>query len=323
MIQSLPDLRQSALNQAQHRHRLPADDPRAVHTLSLQQCRSAAKDLLEALRRGDDGIRATRYPGDPLLQPATVTLADAQQIIAREHGLPSWQKLEQHIDATGRSEQMLAAGSPVALDTPGPVLHIRCGTDIRDTLAIAGFEGDYLCFSDPYIQGPVPAMRDVDEFVRLRSEFIAGNGWRTPDQAYAGFTDQYQSLGELDRYPVIAGWFEQDAYDVLVFLKLLDHFSRNDLAPERIRYLCIGQYPGVQRFNGLGQLPASAMRVLWDHFQPITQLELRCAQQCWEAYTEATPQNMSAIIQQADFPFPPILPALQRHIQELPGVRDG
>ncbi|MET0091078.1 MAG: DUF1835 domain-containing protein [Candidatus Thiodiazotropha sp.] len=323
MIQSLPGLRSSALDRSQHLPGFPADDPRVLHTLSLQQCLAMATDLYEALRQGGDWIRATRYSGNRVLHPQSVTFADAQWIIAREQGLNNWAELEQHIVATDRAERMLEKEPPAALDAQAPVLHIRCGTDIRDALAIAGFQGDFLCFADPFIQGPVPAIKDVDELIRLRSDFIAGNGWRTAEQAHAELTAQYLALNELNRYATIACWFEQDAYDVLVFLKLLDHCCRTGLSAERIRYLCIGHYPGVQRFNGLGQLSASAMRVLWEHFQPITQAEMRFAQQCWEAYTAASPQHMVTILQKENLPFPPIRPGLQRHIQELPGVHDG
>ena len=37
------------------------------------------------------------------------------------------------------------------------VLHIRCGDDIRDKLAEAGVEGDFLSFADPAWLGPPPA----------------------------------------------------------------------------------------------------------------------------------------------------------------------
>lgn len=35
-------------------------------------------------------------------------------------------------------------------------LHIRCGSDIREALALGGIPGDYLEFSDPVCQGPLP-----------------------------------------------------------------------------------------------------------------------------------------------------------------------
>ena len=35
-------------------------------------------------------------------------------------------------------------------------LHIRCGSDIRQTLTKAGFVGDFLEYSDPICEGPVP-----------------------------------------------------------------------------------------------------------------------------------------------------------------------
>ena len=52
------------------------------------------------------------------------------------------------------------------------VLHIRCGSDIRETLQAAGIEGDFLEFSDPVCQGPVPADTDEDGFRKIRTRFV-------------------------------------------------------------------------------------------------------------------------------------------------------
>jgi hypothetical protein len=47
------------------------------------------------------------------------------------------------------------------IDADRPTLHIRCGSDIRDTLREAGFAGDVLEYSDPIFDGPLPDRPDL------------------------------------------------------------------------------------------------------------------------------------------------------------------
>jgi len=67
---------------------------------SLEQLRKRAKELLRALRAEEPGA-ITRVRTQ--LTPArAVTLADAQFVIAREHGFASWAKLKRHVLAVER-----------------------------------------------------------------------------------------------------------------------------------------------------------------------------------------------------------------------------
>ena len=65
---------------------------------SLEQLRKQAKELLRQLRSGDESATARLHAHKPdTFEPI---LADAQYVIAREHGFESWPKLVHHIQAT-------------------------------------------------------------------------------------------------------------------------------------------------------------------------------------------------------------------------------
>ena len=71
--------------------------PRLPNRPSLAQLRKQAKELLQQLRSGDPSAidRLRKYKpnvSDPIL-------ADAQFVLAREHGFESWPKLVHHIQA--------------------------------------------------------------------------------------------------------------------------------------------------------------------------------------------------------------------------------
>jgi ankyrin repeat protein len=79
---------------ARPRSSTPAD-PR------LEQYRKQAKELLKAYRARDPQARA-RLDGLPPRTPGAPALHDAQRIIAREQGFPSWAKLKRHVESLPR-----------------------------------------------------------------------------------------------------------------------------------------------------------------------------------------------------------------------------
>ena len=61
---------------------------------NLDQLRHQAKDLLRAIRRGDpDALSDLREQHPKFADPASIRLADAQFVLARSYGLPSWPRL--------------------------------------------------------------------------------------------------------------------------------------------------------------------------------------------------------------------------------------
>src|SRR5688500_13325105 len=80
----------------------PMSDPtsRLPARPSLEQLRKRAKDLLRAARAGDPAATARFRGTDPRwvsADPASAILADAQLVIAREHGFRSWGRLVHHV----------------------------------------------------------------------------------------------------------------------------------------------------------------------------------------------------------------------------------
>ena len=72
---------------------------------NLDQYRKQAKELLKGIRSGDANAGDRLSRSHPRLNSperialATVTLADAQLVIAREHGIDNWKKFTERIDA--------------------------------------------------------------------------------------------------------------------------------------------------------------------------------------------------------------------------------
>jgi hypothetical protein len=312
MIQSLAKLRREFLDHDRAFFEFPDDDPRKAHPLSLHRQQMRPEELMHSQNPDCGGVARSEF-----------TMADAQQLIAQEAGFSTWEAMQLHIEAVESARSALVSGRPSALDGDKRTLHIRCGNDVMPKLAVSGFSGDFLSFADPYIQGPVAATESLELFLRQRAEFINRNRWRSMAQAYRELAEDYQALERGREYERINIWLEHDAYDVLVFLKLLHFFSEREKRAPEMRYICIDRYPGVARFNGIGQLPADAMRVLWRRFNDLKEEQFQFGRECWQAYTASTPEALCRLAMADGVPLPEIIPALRRHLQELPWRSDG
>jgi hypothetical protein len=208
-----------------------------------------------------------------------------------------------------------------ALDAGVRALHIRCGHDIMKKLAIAGFEGDFLWFADPYVQGPVQRTETLEEFVRIRAAFL-GEHHGVRDE-FEPLMQSYRDLEKERDYELVNIWMEHDSYDQLVLAKLLDFFSDPRHRPQRLRLVSVTHFPGVQRFVGLGQLPPEALRVLWNDFADVNERQLLLGRAAWAALTSSSPERLLELVKTGTPALPTMATALERHLAELPSVENG
>ncbi len=158
-------------------------------------------------------------------------------------------------------------------------LHIRCGSDIEHTLRIAGFQGDFLEFSDPFCIGPVPAL-PRDGLIATRAHFLAGAFDLDEADALARQRRQYDALADLSGYERIALWFEHDAYDQLILAYVLKCLGEQQ-PDARVELIAVDNVPGVERFIGIGQLAPDQLAWLWRQREPVTEAQLALGEAAW------------------------------------------
>lgn len=323
MIHSLSRLPMQRLSSDHSSYDFDAEDPRDLKHLSLDQQKKRAKELLKQWHANHpDSIARTkslsaRSTGNVI----ALKLSDAQHVIAREQGFKNWSEFKTYIENTRLALQSVQAGNPTALDADRPTLHIRCGTDIQHALSVAGFIGDFMPFYDPFIHGPVPRTQTLEEFIHIRAKFT--------EEAYQAsgvvelLTKDYQDLAKAKDYPRVALWLEHDSYDQLILARLLQYFSDPAHRPEDLEFISVTHFPGVKKFNGIGQLPPEAMRVLWGQFTEVTDAQLTLGKQVWEALTASSPEKLHALAFGDMHDLPVMQAALRRHLRELPSIKNG
>jgi hypothetical protein len=300
--------------------------------LNLEQQKNRAKDLLRAARAGEKDalarIVAARGPASAAnTSGAALKLADAQFVIARELRFTNWAKLKTHITSMERERSVMAQEQP-APDGNVKTLHVRCGHDIQNTLKDAGFTGDFYPHITPYCQGPVTNGADRHE---LMARFIV-----------EGFGDVLMDTKPLDYESVLAGevrqdevlertadgydrvviWMEYDNYDQLALARLLAHYA-NARRPRVLELILVDEFPGSDRFVGVGQLPPEALRILWSTRKPVSDAQLALGREVWNAFTSPDPRRLAAIARSGTPALPVMAPALLRQLRELPDARSG
>ena len=254
---SSPDYKATLL----HARLLVASDNTIPRRLSLEKLKKESKDLLkqlktaapEALERLEPRLHA---------KAETLKLADAQYIIARENGLPSWAKLKHHIAAMNDAREQIER-SPSSLSSPDAeysTLHIRCGNDIEQALLSGGFKGDFLEISNPFPQGHVPHFDSLEEFIKIRTTFLTQHyGSYVPEDRIQNTEAEIRNVEDVlrhapERYERIVLWYEHDAFDQLSKAYVLAHLAELNLNNVLVECIQINSFPGVKKFIGIGQL---------------------------------------------------------------------
>ncbi|BFM18361.1 DUF1835 domain-containing protein [Maricurvus nonylphenolicus] len=303
--------------------------PETPFRLNLEQQKKRAKALLRRYRAADEAAQQrffSHHPKASKVTPADVKLADAQLVLARELGVPSWAKLKQHIAAMDNSLQQIESQSK-AVDSDMKTLHVRCGSDIQQVLPMAGFSGEFLEYQDPVCQGPVQKLND-EAYRQDRADFIAAAyghlvGMSREDIYQDSVAADQRLLSAAENYQRVVLWFEHDTYDQLILIKILSLWAQAK-TPAQLQMVSLNHFPGAERFIGLGQLPPEAIHLLWSSRTEVSSQQLALAVDAWDALSSDSPESLLGLMHSPRCQALPYLSrALERHLQELPSLGNG
>jgi hypothetical protein len=166
---------------------------------------------------------------------------------------------------------------------------------------------------------------DDPDYLPRRARFIAASygPWSGSSLAEieAKLADAEARLLAASGWERVVLWFEHDSYDQLLLARCLAHFQSS--RPRSLELICVDAFPGSHRFNGLGQLPPEALRLLWSERRPVTAAQLALGTAIWDALRGPDPTELAKIAAAGTPDLPQAAPALLRHLGELPDVHDG
>lgn len=200
-------------------------------------------------------------------------------------------------------------------------LHVSNGdaTDVGGT----GLARQVVYWRDVLHEGPVPAV-GADELRELRAEFLGRGDPGDRDRAAAMLTERDEALAAAADGEYVL-WFEADLYDQLQIVQILDRLAGLLVRPERITLICIGEYPGIARFGGLGQLTADQLRELpaSGAAARLTPAALELGLRAWAAFRAPTPERLGEVAESRSGELRFLGESFDRLAREYPSTRDG
>jgi hypothetical protein len=200
-------------------------------------------------------------------------------------------------------------------------LHVTNGDCAEALLRETGLAREILPWRDVLHEGPVPAV-GAGELRRIRAAFLADAG-AADMGALADLTERDRTL-EAHRDGEYVLWFEADLYDQLQLVQILAALAELGVAPAAITLICIGEYPGIAHFGGLGELTADQLCGLpAAAATPLTAAALEAATRAWAALRATEPTALGAVAASPSPELRFVAEAFDRLGREYPSTRDG
>jgi hypothetical protein len=172
-------------------------------------------------------------------------------------------------------------------------------------------------------EGPAQAGLDAEAWRDTRARFLAEAGYATPEQARQYLKDCEDTLAAFSQHDEVIIWLDHRLSDQLILIKVLEWFSCRNLAGVKLSLVCVGRYPGLDQFVGLGELTANQLTSLADTRFRVGEAQYRTAQAAWNAFTSPDPTEIERFIQTDTSALPFIAAALRRHLEQFPSVDSG
>jgi hypothetical protein len=201
-------------------------------------------------------------------------------------------------------------------------LQVTNGDIVVDLLRRAGLATAALSWVDVLHEGPVPGGLDDAGLRRVRAEFLGGADGIDAAEVLRRFEARDRALA-ANRAGDYLLWFEADLYDQLQIAQILAMLRGLGVAPDRVTLVCIGEYPGIAHFGGLGELEPEQLPGLLEAATPLTGEALDLAAGAWAALRAADPGGLGAIAASRSPELRFLGEAFDRLSREYPSTRDG
>jgi hypothetical protein len=203
------------------------------------------------------------------------------------------------------------------------MLNITSGDIAGENLGNSGIPGEVFVWHDILYDGPRnPGWPDA-KTLHARAVFLeqATGGGLDRDYILRTLKGQYIKLAEAKDSDGIALWFDACLFDQTMLAHILTctlhHGIRN------VELLCVATFPGIEPFNGLGQLRPSQLASLYDQRFPVTDAQFRFAQTVDKAFALQDLTLFNDLSKMNDAPLPWIPAAVKRWLHEQPDPATG
>ena len=179
----------------------------------------------------------------------------------------------------------------------------------------AGVEGKIIAWRDVLHEGPVDSSLSLEELSKQRAQFIAGHNWDDFAHVSGNFQERDRVIQRLDYFDEVVLWFEDDLYDQLQLIQLLDFFGRGAASRKKLSVIVVDGY--------IPPLSAAQLKKLEANRPLVKPEQLDLARRAWKAFGSKDPSSIENLLNESTSALPYLARALTRHLEEFPSTTNG
>src|SRR4051812_11028130 len=203
------------------------------------------------------------------------------------------------------------------------ILHVLNGDSTRMGLEQSSVPGTFAVWADALHDGPVPAGLSDDELAALRARYFAPLMHQPAEGVLQMALGWNRALSAYREFDEVVFWLEHDLFDQLILMRHLHWLTTIEAARTQFSLICIGSFPGIPGFSGLGELSPVQLESLLDQRTPITRAQTELGREGWQLFREPDPLPLFEWSRRDLSALPFLGGALQRHFEDYPSSADG
>jgi hypothetical protein len=203
------------------------------------------------------------------------------------------------------------------------MLHIHNGDSSAETAKQTTIPGEHFAWREALIDGPTPAGIAGDEWLSLRARHLTDFYGVDPSETESALRTQENKLASFPEHDEVILWFEHDLFCQTNLIYLLNWFAERSLDNTKLSLICIGEFPGLPNFRGLGELSPMQLASLFGERHEVSTAEQKLAGAAWQAYRSPDPTAIQTLLDTDTAALPFLKPALQLHLERFPSVTNG
>ena len=203
------------------------------------------------------------------------------------------------------------------------MLHIHNGDSAAGAARSSSVTGEHLAWREALVCGPAPAGLTPEEFRRVRADHLASTYGVNIEKCEQELRAQEAALSAFSDHEEVVLWFEHDLFCQVQLIYLLDWFARCELGRTKLSLICIGEFPGLEHFHGLGQLNAEQLASLFPQRHEVSQFQLQLGAKAWQAYSSPNPADLLSLLNSDLSSISFLERAIRKHLQRFPSTENG
>lgn len=203
------------------------------------------------------------------------------------------------------------------------ILNITSGDASGRILQESGIPGEVFVWHDILYEGPREPGWPSEKVLNKRADFLSdySGGGLDREKVLKTLEGQYAKLKSADQYDNIILWFDACLFDQSMLVHILNCLRIRKI--KHVELLCVDSFPGIEPYNGLGQLTPEQMSSVYNKRVPVSAEEFLYARHADEAFVFQK-KNMFVALADLSEPFIPWIPAaVKRWLQERPNKKTG